>query len=62
MNVSCVRGRQIVSSEIARMHATALLFRLGSVGLEILRRNSVTSTLLGEICEYATSRYDNLPS
>jgi len=34
--------------------------RLGSVTLEILRRNSVTSTLLGEISEYAAPRYDNL--
>lgn len=35
--------------------------RLGSVAFEILRRNSVTSTLLGEISEYAASRYDNSP-
>lgn len=56
-----VKRRQIVSREIVRTHATAFPSRLGSVAFEILRRNSVTSTLLGEISEYAASRYDNSP-
>lgn len=53
------RQTGFVPREIARTHATAFPSRLGSVALEILRRNSVTSTLLGEISEYAASRYDN---
>ncbi|KYN20856.1 hypothetical protein ALC57_06762 [Trachymyrmex cornetzi] len=56
---SIVQTRGFVPREIARTHATALPSRLGSVALEILRRNSVTSTLLREISEYAASRYDN---
>ncbi|EGI57868.1 hypothetical protein G5I_14055 [Acromyrmex echinatior] len=53
------RREGFVPREIARTHATAFPSRLGSVALEILRRNSVTSTLLREISEYAASRYDN---